>query len=205
MIDFGELFDRNKRIRYFNQFLSSPMSQKITQIQEFNNFVLFTTNTGKINIHVLFHNETLRLTQKKMAELFEIDRSVISKHIKNIIRTKELDENSVSANFAHTAEDAKKYQTKHYNLQAIIAVGYRVNSHKATEFRKRATSILHEHIIKGFTLDDKRLKQIQHFGKDYFDELIEKIREIRASERRFYQKVTDIYMLYLLIMIPKHL
>ena len=135
------------------------------------------------------------LPKKIIAELFEKDRSVITKHIKNIFKERELNENSVCANFAHTAKDQKTYKTKYYNLRAITAVGYRVNSHRATEFRKWATEILHEYIIKGFAMDDERLKQIKHFGQDYFDEMLERIREIRLSERRFYQKITDIYAL----------
>lgn len=165
------------------------------KLQKFSNFVIFQTDTGKVNIDVFFQNDTLWLTQKKIAELFEKDRSVITKHLKNIFAEKELNENSVCANFAHTAEDGKTYHTKYYNLKAITAVGYRVNSHRATEFRKWATDILHEYIIKGFVMDDERLKQIKHFGQDYFDEMLERIREIRLSERRFYQKITDIYAL----------
>ncbi|MFO0362902.1 MAG: virulence RhuM family protein, partial [Flavobacteriales bacterium] len=137
--------------------------------------------------------ETFWLTQKRMAELFGVDRSVITKHLQNIFSTNELAEDSVCANFAHTAEDGKTYQTNFYNLDAIIAVGYRVNSKEATQFRIWATRTLREFIIKGFVLDDERLKQGQRFGKDYFDELLERIREIRASERRFYQTITDIY------------
>lgn len=166
-----------------------------TDLQKFSNFVIFQTQTGKVNIDVFFHGETLWLTQKKMAELFEKDRSVITRHLKAIFNDGELDEKSVCANFAHTAEDGKTYNTKYYNLRAITAVGYRVNSHRAIEFRKWATGILHEYIIKGFAMDDERLKQIKHFGKDYFDELLERVREIRLSERRFYQKITDIYAL----------
>ena len=162
---------------------------------KFSNFVIFQTETGKINIDVFFQNDTLWLTQKKIAELFEKDRSVITKHLKNIFSESELDENSVCAKFAHTAEDGKMYNTKYYNLRTITAVGYRVNSHRATEFRKWATEILHEYIVKGFAMDDERLKQIKHFGQDYFDEMLERIREIRLSERRFYQKITDIYAL----------
>ena len=164
-------------------------------LQKFSNFVIFQTESGKVNIDVFFQNETLWLTQKKMAELFEVDRTVITKHIKNVFETEELEENSVSAKFAHTAEDGKIYQTTFYNLKVITAVGYRINSHRATEFRKWATDILHEYIIKGFTMDDERLKQIKHFGQDYFDEVLERIRAIRLSERRFYQKITDIYAL----------
>ncbi|MCD4742900.1 MAG: virulence RhuM family protein [Desulfobacteraceae bacterium] len=171
------------------------MKDKNNQLDKISNFVIFQTSTGKVNIDVFFQDETLWLTQKKIAELFEKDRSVITKHLSNIFDEKELDKNSVCANFAHTAEDGKKYNTKYYNLRAITAVGYRVNSHRATEFRKWATEILHEYIIKGFAMDDERLKQIKHFGQDYFDEMLERIREIRLSERRFYQKITDIYAL----------
>jgi hypothetical protein len=144
-------------------------------LQKFSNFQIFQTSTGKVNIDVFFYNETLWLTQKKMAELFEKDRSVITKHLKAIFKDQELSENSVCANFAHTAEDGKTYNTKYYNLRAITAVGYRVNSHRAIEFRKWATEILHEYIIKGFAMDDERLKQIKHFGQDYFDEMLERI------------------------------
>ncbi len=166
-----------------------------TELQKFSNFVIFKTETGKVNIDVFFNDETVWLTQKLIAELFEKDRSVITKHLGNIFTEKELDENSVCANFAHTADDGKTYSTKYYNLKAITAIGYRVNSHRATEFRKWATEILHEYIIKGFAMDDERLKQIKHFGKDYFDEMLERVREIRLSERRLYQKITDIYAL----------
>lgn len=171
------------------------MKDKNNQLEKFSNFVIFQTDTGKINIDVFFQNDTLWLTQKKIAELFEKDRTVITKHLQNIFAESELDELSVCANFAHTAKDGKTYNTKYYNLRAITAVGYRVNSHRATEFRKWATEILHEYIIKGFAMDDERLKQIKHFGQDYFDEMLERIREIRLSERRFYQKITDIYAL----------
>ena len=117
---------------------------------KFSNFVIFQTSTGKVNIDVFFQNETLWLTQKKIAELFEKDRSVITKHLKNVFKEGELDEKSVCANFAHTAQDGKTYNTKYYNLRVITAIGYRVNSYRATEFRKWATEILHEYIIKGF-------------------------------------------------------
>jgi hypothetical protein len=119
----------------------------------------------------------------------------VSKHLKNIFESGELDEDSVVSILETTAADGKNYKTKYYNLDAIIAVGYRVNSYQATQFRIWATKTLKEFIIKGFVLDDERLKQGKHFGKDYFDELLERIREIRASERRFYQKITDIYAL----------
>jgi len=135
------------------------------------------------------------MTQKKIADLFGVQRPAITKHLKNIFETGELEEDSVSSILEHTAEDGKKYKTTFYNLDAIIAVGYRVNSKKATKFRIWSTKVLKEFITKGFVLDDERLKQGKHFGKDYFDELLERIREIRASERRFYQKITDIYAL----------
>lgn len=166
-----------------------------SELEKFSNFVIFQTRNGKVNIDVFFKNETLWLTQKKIAELFEKGRSTITEHLKNIFLEGELDENAVCRNFRHTAKDGKTYSTKHYSLQAITAVGYRVNSHRATEFRKWATGILHEYIIKGFAMDDERLKQIKHFGKDYFDEMLERVREIRLSERRLYQKITDIYAL----------
>ena len=162
---------------------------------QFNDILLYTTSEGNVKIEVLFENETFWLSQKKIAELFGIDRSVVTKHLKNIFANNELDEKSVCAFFAHTAEDGKKYQTQFYNLDAIIAIGYRVNSHRATQFRIWATHTLKEFIIKGFVLDDNRLKQGKKFGRDYFDELLERIRDIRSSERRFYQKITDIYAL----------
>ena len=155
--------------------------------------LFYTTGAGDTKLDVLFSGETAWLTQKKMAELFEVDRSVITKHLRNIFSEGELAEKAVSAIFAHTAVDGKHYKTKFYNLDAIISVGYRVNSARATQFRIWATNTLREYIIKGFVLDDERLKNGRHFGKDYFDELLERIREIRASERRFYQKITDIY------------
>lgn len=163
------------------------------KLEKFLNFVIFQSATGKINIDVYFQNETLWLTQKKMAELFEVKVPAISKHLKNIFEADELQENAVIFILETTAEDGKNYKTKYYNLRAITAVGYRISSHRATEFRKWATEILHEYIIKGFAMDDERLKQIKHFGHDYFDEMLERIREIRLSERRFYQKITDIY------------
>ena len=132
---------------------------------------------------------------KKIAELFGVQRPAITKHLKNIFESGELQEDSVSSILEHTAEDGKNYKTTFYNLDTIIAVGYRVNSIRATKFRIWATKVLKEFITKGFVLDDERLKQGKHFGKDYFDELLERIREIRASERRFYQKITDIYAL----------
>ena len=144
-------------------------------------------------MEVTFSHDTFWLTQKRMAELFGCTADNISLHLKNIFADEELDMVSVTEEFSATAADGKSYKTKFYNLDAIIAVGYRVNSKEATQFRIWATKVLREFITKGFVLDDERLKQGSRFGKDYFDELLERIREIRASERRFYQKVTDIY------------
>jgi hypothetical protein len=155
--------------------------------------ILYTTPKGAIKIEFLFENETFWLTQKKLAELFSVEVNTINYHLKEIFKTKELEENSVIRKIRITANDGKKYMTNFYNLDAIIAVGYRVNSYSATQFRIWATNTLKEFIIKGFVLDSERLKQGKNFGEDYFDELLEKIREIRASERRFYQKITDIY------------
>lgn len=157
--------------------------------------IFYQGEDGNIKIEVLFRDETFWMTQKKLGELFDVQRPAITKHLKNIFQSGELEEKSVSSILEHTAEDGKKYKTTFYNLDAIIAVGYRVNSSRATKFRIWATKTLKEFIIKGFVIDDERLKQGKNFGKDYFDELLERIREIRASERRFYQKITDIYAL----------
>lgn len=164
------------------------------QQKEFTELLIYTSPQGKVKVEVFLHDENIRLPQKRIAELFWVDRTVITKHLQNIFETWELKENSVSANFAHTAQDSKTYQTKFYNLDAIIAVGYRVNSRQATHFRMRATERLKEYIIKWFTMDDERLKNPEYlFGKDYFEEQLARIRDIRSSERRFYQKITDIY------------
>ena len=170
-------------------------------LQQFSNFVIFQTKDGKVNIDVFFQDETLWLPQKLIADLFEKGRSTITEHLKKIFSDGELDEKLVCRYFRHTTQhgaiDGKtqEKEVKFYNLRAITAVGYRVNSHRAIEFRKWATDILHEYIIKGFAMDDERLKQIRHFGIDYFDEMLERIREIRLSERRLYQKITDIFAL----------
>jgi hypothetical protein len=167
----------------------------MTENPNFNEILLYTTAEGKVKIEVLFENETFWLTQNRIAELFGKGRSTIAEHLLKIYETKELDENSVCRKFRQTATDGKSYDVQFYNLDAIIAVGYRVNSHRATQFRIWATHTLKEFIIKGFVLDDGRLKQGKKFGRDYFDELLERIRDIRSSERRFYQKITDIYAL----------
>jgi hypothetical protein len=157
-------------------------------------FLLYKDANGQVKIEIYFFNETIWLTQDKIAQLFGVDRSVVTKHLKNIFQTFELQEDSVCAKIAHTALDGKNYQTKFYNLDAILSVGYRVNSIQATHFRIWANSVLKEYLIKGFAMNDERLKNPQTiFGKDYFDEQLARIRDIRSSERRFYQKITDIY------------
>jgi len=158
-----------------------------------NQITFYQTTDGVINIEVLYADENIWLTQKKMAELFTVDRSVITKHLKNIFSEKELDKSSVCANFAHTAEDGKSYKTQFYSLEAIIAVGYRVNSERGTQFRQWAITILQKYIHKGFAIDSERFKHGSRFSARYFDELLEEIRDIRASERMAYQKITDIY------------
>jgi len=174
-----------------------PKTVKGRQIDAFKNepnFLLYTTPNGKVRVEIFLKDENIWLTQEKIAGLFGVERSVITKHLRNIFVSGELLKNSVCANFARTANDGKTYQTKFYNLDAIISVGYRVNSAKATPFRIWATERLKEYIIKGFTMDDERLKDPrQIFGKDYFEEQLARIRDIRSSERRFYQKITNIY------------
>jgi len=161
-------------------------------------FLLYTAPNGAVKVDVYFQNETAWLTQKTLAELFGVQVPAINKHLKNIFESGELKESAVISIMETTAADGKSYATRYYNLDAIIAVGYRVSSYQATQFRIWATQTLREFITKGFVMDDERLKQGKRvFGKDYFDELLERIREIRASERRFYQKITDIYALSL--------
>lgn len=156
-------------------------------------FLLYTSSDGKVHVDVFFKDETVWLTQKKMAELFDVDVRTVSEHLQNIFKSGELRENSVIRKIRTTADDGKNYLTSFYNLDAIISVGYRVNSSRATQFRIWATQTLREYMIKGFAIDDERLKNGSHFGKDYFRELLEKIRSIRASERRIYQQITDIF------------
>lgn len=163
------------------------------QNPQHNDIIFYDSPDGTVKIEVIFNDETFWLTQKKMADLFGVKVPAVSKHLSNIFETNELEENSVVSILETTASDGKAYNTSYYSLDAIIAVGYRVNSHQATQFRIWATKTLREFIIKGFVLDDERLKQGKRLGKDYFDELLERIREIRASERRFYLKITDIY------------
>jgi len=156
-------------------------------------FLIFTTQNAEDSIEVKVVDDSVWLTQKLIAELFGKGRSTITEHLKNIFREEELEESSVCREFRHTGEDGKNYNTKFYNLDAIISVGYRVNSKRATQFRQWATQVLKEFAIKGFVLDRKRLENGSFLGEQYFEQLLEAIREIRLSERMFYQKVTDIY------------
>jgi hypothetical protein len=170
------------------------MKNKKPEQSGFNEILLYTTPNGGVKVEIYLQNETIWLTQQKIAELFGVQRPAVTKHMKNIFESGELKEDSVSSILEHTAADGKKYSTQFYNLDAIISVGYRVNSSQATAFRIWATERLREYIIKGFTMDDERLKNPNNiFGKDYFDEQLARIRDIRSSERRFYQKITDIY------------
>jgi hypothetical protein len=154
--------------------------------------ILYQTQEGAVRIEVLYESETFWLNQKKIAELFGVDLRTISEHLRNIFDSGELREQSVLRKFRTTASDGKNYWVNFYNLDAIISVGYRVNSAQATRFRIWATQTLREYVIKGFVLDDERLKLNRRFGRDYFDELLERIREIRASERRFHLKIWPI-------------
>ena len=155
--------------------------------------ILYQSENGNVQVEVLYDNEDFWLTQKTMAELFNVAENNITYHLQNIFKSGELDKNSVTQKIRVTATDGKNYNTNFYSLDAIIAVGYRVNSKEATAFRIWATNTLKEYIKKGFVLNTEFLKNGPRFGKDYFDELLVKIKEIRASERRFYQKITDIY------------
>lgn len=154
--------------------------------------VIYKSEDGQAKINVHFEGDTAWLTQKLMSELFEVAIPTVNEHLKNIFGTGELSENSVIRNFRITAEDGKVYDTKHYNLDVIIALGYRVNSKRATQFRVWATARLRDYIIKGFALDDERMQQGGNRAR-YFEELLQRVRDIRSSERNFYQKVTDIY------------
>ncbi len=157
-------------------------------------FLIYKTIDESVSVNAIIKDESIWLTQKAMAELFGVSKQSISYHLKNIFDSEELDVGSVVKEFLTTADDKKEYLTNFYNLDAIISVGYRVNSRRATHFRIWATGVLHEYMIKGFALDDERLKQSKTaFGVDYFDELLDRIRSIRASERRVWQKITDIF------------
>lgn len=173
--------------------------KNLTIKDELTNFLLYTTPNSDIKIETYLHNETVWLPQKRIAELFGVQRPAITKHLKNIFESGELIESEVSSILEHTtlhgAIEGKTqiHEVKYYNLDAILSVGYRVNSLQATQFRIWATKILKEFIIKGFAMDDDRMKNGRYFGKDYFRELLERVRSIRTSERRIYQQITDIF------------
>ena len=172
------------------------MANKKNEIQIRNStvdFLVFTRDSGEDGIEVRVQDHDVWLTQKAIAKLFGVDRSVVTKHLRNIFSEGELQENSACAIFAQTADDGKTYRYKFYSLAAIIAVGYRINSERATQFRQWATKVLDTFTKQGYVLDKNRLINGQIFDEDYFDHLISEIQEIRASERRFYQKITDIY------------
>ncbi len=164
------------------------------KLEEQNNLLIYKNKDGNIVVDAIYKDETLWLTQKGMAKVFDCSIDNISLHLKNIFKDNELDENSVVENSSITASDGKNYKTKIYNLDAIIAVGYRVNSKKATEFRIWATKILKEYMIKGFALNDERFINGSKFSTKYFDELLERIKTIRVSERMSYQKITDLFI-----------
>lgn len=174
------------------------MAKKIKPVSEgFNEILLYTTPNGKVKVEIYLQNETIWLTQQKIADLFGVDRTVVTKHLANIYAENELSKEATCAKIAQVQTEGERTvnrQIEFYNLDAIISVGYRVNSTRATQFRIWATERLKEYIIKGFTMDDERLKNPSNiFGKDYFEEQLARIRDIRSSERRFYQKITDLY------------
>ncbi len=156
-------------------------------------FLIFTDQAKEQSIEVRYEDGSVWLTQKMMGQLFDVNVRTVSEHLQNIFKSEELDENSVVRKFRNTASDGKDYSTNFYNLDAIISVGYRVNSVKATQFRQWATGVLKEFAIKGYVIDKKRMENGAFLDEDYFEHLLEEIREIRLSERRFYQKITDIY------------
>ena len=166
---------------------------KITLKHQLTEFLLYKTPNKEIKVEIYFHDENVWLTQKRMAELFWVQQPAIAKHLKNIFESWELEEKSVYSILEYTASDNKKYKTKFYNLDAILSVGYRVNSKQATDFRIWATTMLKEYVIKGFVMDDDRLKNWKYFWKDYFRELLERVKSIRTSERRIYLQITDIF------------
>ncbi|MDQ5884551.1 MAG: Bro-N protein, partial [Pseudomonadota bacterium] len=169
------------------------MNKQLSIKDELTDFLLYTSPNGNVRVEVILNEETVWLTQKSIAALFGVKVPAISKHLKSIFESGELLESAVISILETTADDGKNYQVQYYNLDAIISVGYRVNSHQATQFRIWATNSLKEYIIKGFILDDERLKNGRYFGKDYFRELLERVRSIRASERRIYQQITDVF------------
>lgn len=171
------------------------MKKKKEQTPTKSELILYQTEDGYTHIEVRLQDETVWMSQLAMAELFQSTKQNISLHLKNVFDEGELLERRVVKEYLTTASDGKNYRTKFYNLEAIVAVGYRVKSHRGTQFRKWATERLNEYLVKGFTMDDERLKEVNNIGSDYFDEMLERIRDIRSSEKRFYQKIRDIYKL----------
>lgn len=169
-------------------------SKKVLQIRNSTaEFLIFTSQANENTIEVRVEEETVWLTQKLIAELFGVEVNTINYHLKEIFKSEELSEEAVIRKNRITASDGKSYNTNFYNLDAIISVGYRVNSLRATQFRQWATGVLRNYAIRGYVLDKERLKNGTFLNEEYFDHLLEEIREIRASERKFYQKITDIY------------
>lgn len=172
-------------------------NNKISTKDEMTEFLLYTSPSGDIKVEVFLHNENIWLTQNKIAELFGVVKSTISEHLFNIFDSRELEKYATVRKFRTVQMEGNREVSRNlefYNLDAIIAVGYRVNSKRATQFRIWATTVLKEYIIKGFTMDDERLKNGRYFGKDYFKELLERVRSIRSSERKIYQQITDIFV-----------
>ncbi len=171
------------------------MKKKKEPVSAKGELILYQTEDGHTHIEVRLQDETVWMSQLAMAELFQSTKQNISLHLNNVFDEGELLEKRVVKEYLTTAADGKNYRTKFYNLEAIVAVGYRVKSHRGTQFRKWATERLNEYLVKGFTMDDERLKEVNNIGSDYFDEMLERIRDIRSSEKRFYQKIRDIYKL----------
>lgn len=182
---------RHKRLHLFKNLQGKSMTKLIRNSTA--EFLIFTNQAGNQSIEVRYEDNEIWLTQKRIAELFEVSLPTINEHLKHIFASEELNELSVIRNFRITAADGKNYNTKHYNLDTVISVGYRVNSVRATQFRQWATQVLREFAQKGYVLDRERMENGTFLGEDYFERLLEEIREIRLSERRFYQKITDIY------------
>jgi hypothetical protein len=169
------------------------MNKNLTIRNSTAEFLIFTTTNKQDTIEVKVEDETVWLTQKLIAKLFDVNIATINEHLKNIFKTNELEENSVIRKFLITASDGKNYNTKHYNLETIISLGYRINSNKATEFRRWATQVLKTFTTRGYVLDNERLKNGSYLNPQYYKDLILEIRDIRESERNFYQQITDIY------------
>ena len=179
------------------------MTKKLQIRNSTSEFLVFTQQTGDKSIEVRYEDETIWLSQRMMSELFDVDVRTINEHLQNLFSSNELDKISVIRNFRITATDGKNYDTKFYNLDAIISVGYRVNSVRATKFRQWATQVLKQFAIRGYVIDKKRLENGTFLGEDYYEHLLSEIREIRLSERRFYQKLQEKLLPKLLKHLPK--